>query len=137
MRAVWQSKEYSARALQLAALCLRQNPANYTVWQWRRQCLKELGLRNDKDAIQRDLQLTSTLGGSNPKNYQIWYHRRALLESYDRALMKQDFGESELAYYQSVIDIDSKNYHCWSNRQWFLCTLDDDDLWKKEIEYSE
>ncbi|CAJ1928165.1 unnamed protein product [Cylindrotheca closterium] len=147
MRAIWQVKEYSPRALQLAALCLRQNPANYTVWQWRRQCLKELGLRNDKEAILKDLQLTATLGGSNPKNYQIWYHRRALLESYggtadgkeqqQLSLLRQDFGESELAYYESVIDIDSKNYHCWSNRQWFLCTLNDDDLWERELEYTE
>jgi len=138
MRAVWQTKEYSPRSLQLAALCLRQNPANYTVWQWRRQCLKELGLRNDKETILKDLQLTSTLGGANPKNYQIWYHRRALLESYGstKQQLLQDFGESELAYYKSVIDIDSKNYHCWSNRQWFLCTLDDEDLWKKEMEYT-
>lgn len=138
MRAVWKAKEYSPRALQLAALCLRQNPANYTVWQWRRQCLKEMGLRRDKGAILKELQLTTTLGGSNPKNYQIWYHRRALLESYStKEQLLKDFGESELAYYKSVIDIDSKNYHCWSSRQWFLCTLDDEDLWKKELEYSE
>jgi hypothetical protein len=56
------------RSLQLTALCLRLNPANYTVWHFRRQCLDALDRHSDAQAIQKDLDLASSLGGDNPKN---------------------------------------------------------------------
>ena len=59
------------RALKLTATCLKFNPANYTVWNYRRQCLQNLGLTSDKAAVQNDLDLAASLGGSNPKNYQV------------------------------------------------------------------
>ncbi len=59
------------RALKLTATCLKFNPANYTVWNFRRQCLQFLGLTSEKGAIQKDLDLAAALGGSNPKNYQV------------------------------------------------------------------
>ena len=59
------------RALKLTATCLKFNPANYTVWNFRRQCLQFLGLTSEKEAIQKDLDLAAALGGSNPKNYQV------------------------------------------------------------------
>jgi protein farnesyltransferase/geranylgeranyltransferase type-1 subunit alpha len=50
------------------------NPANYTVWHFRRKCLHALGLLQQKDAIEKDLGLASLLGGTNPKNYQVqWF----------------------------------------------------------------
>lgn len=106
LRAVWKAKEVnSQRALKLSATCLKLNPANYTVWHFRRQCLQAQwngmnqqgqqenssenvpmeesdGNMTDRleEMIRDDLDLASSLGGDNPKNYQIWYHRRALLE---------------------------------------------------------
>lgn len=71
MRAVWAVKERSDRALKLTATCLKFNPANYTVWNYRRQCLQNLGLTSDKAAVQQDLDLAASLGGTNPKNYQV------------------------------------------------------------------
>ena len=98
---VW--KYLIERALELTALCLRFNPANYSVWWFRRQCISTLSNKeiqgNDNEdenntqsecsssltyytfpRIKNDLELASDLGGGNPKNYQIWYHRRSLLE---------------------------------------------------------
>lgn len=86
-----QAAEYSPRTLKLTATSLRLNPANYTVWHFRRQCLYSLHSSlpskslhddndNSNDYIVADLELAASLGGDNPKNYQIWYHRRALLE---------------------------------------------------------
>eukprot|EP00980_Cylindrotheca_fusiformis_P010548 scaffold2334_cov118-Cylindrotheca_fusiformis.AAC.20 len=131
MRAIWKANEMSDRALRLTSLCLKLNPANYTVWQFRRRCLRHLGL--DKARIQRDLDMTAVLGGSNPKNYQIWFHRRALLECHEN--LKDDFLATELEYIAHVFQEDSKNHHAWSHRQWFIKTIDDDDVWKNEIEF--
>ena len=89
--------------MKLTALCLKFNPANYTIWWYRRKCLSTLSKQDDNydgdetvtkgekkreekatyyslQRIKSDLELASELGGSNPKNYQIWYHRRSLLE---------------------------------------------------------
>jgi protein farnesyltransferase/geranylgeranyltransferase type-1 subunit alpha len=71
IRAVWSVNEFSDRSLKLSATCLKLNPANYTVWHFRRQCLAELKMMSNKESILQDLQLASTLGGSNPKNYQV------------------------------------------------------------------
>ena len=64
------------RALKLSATCLKMNPANYTVWHYRRQCLQFLGHSSDKTSVQNDLNLASLLGGSNPKNYQVKYGKQ-------------------------------------------------------------
>lgn len=131
MRAVWAAKEFSERALKLSATCLKMNPANYTVWHYRRQCLQFLGHSSDKTSIQNDLNLASSLGGSNPKNYQIWYHRRALLETHDPC----EFLDSELEYIAEVLQEDSKNYHAWSYRQWILMSIDEESVWENEMEF--
>ena len=160
MRAVWDIDELSDRSLKLTALCLKMNPANYTVWHFRRKCLRSLMMVEDtagggegggqtittattrtatniRDVIAKDLDLSQTLGGSNPKNYQIWYHRRVLLQDfYPRNSLKGDFLHSELDYITSVLDEDSKNYHAWSHRQWLISTINENGVWEKEMDFS-
>ena len=43
MRAILKADERSDRALQLTTICLQLNPANYTVWHFRRLCLEKIG----------------------------------------------------------------------------------------------
>ena len=90
----------------MTALCLEFNPANYTVWHFRRQCLTDQQLT--PEILDQDLDLASRLGGANPKNYQIWYHRRALLET---SGLEEDRARKELSYVATVLDEDAKNYH--------------------------
>ncbi|CAB9500862.1 geranylgeranyltransferase type-1 subunit alpha [Seminavis robusta] len=145
MRAILSAGEKSERALRLTGLCLKLNPANYTIWHFRRQCLlathineeegKDDSSNNNQQWIQQDLELAATLGGDNPKNYQIWYHRRALLESVQSRI---PYVQAELDYVAKVLDEDSKNYHAWSHRQWVVRTSSScqEDLWDKELEFA-
>lgn len=115
LRALLRIDERSKRALDLTTLCLKLNPANYTVWHYRRRILIELGGGDiDDAAIEKDLDLADDLGGTNPKNYQLWYHRRALLEiRFKNAddLAGLEAAKKELGYVDRILEDDSKNYH--------------------------
>lgn len=131
MRAILKADERSDRALQLTAICLKLNPANYTVWHFRRLCLEKIGLT--EEVVQRDLELAAQLGGSNPKNYQIAFHRRFLLEA---SGLDEAKARRELKYIASVLSEDGKNYHMWSSRQWIIRMVGMDQLFLDEVKYS-
>ena len=118
----------------MTTLCLKFNPANYTVWHYRRRCLASIchektntisGESDDDDnyydpeMVKEELKFTERLGGSNPKNYQIWYHRHALLEpqfsskksNHDDEQTLLSLAQHELDYIANVLSHDPKNYH--------------------------
>lgn len=121
-RAILKSGEKSERALALTEACIWLNPANYTVWHYRREILKALA----KNLIE-ELKYTDRMIKYNSKNYQVWHHRKIIVE------WLQDPSE-ELSFIETVLCKDAKNYHAWQHRQWCIQTFN---LYGKELEYVE
>ena len=68
-RAVLKSEEKSKRVLDLTEDALELNPANYTVWNYRRAVLKAI----DAD-LREEMQYSREMIEEHPKNYQVWRH---------------------------------------------------------------
>nr|CAD7432297.1 unnamed protein product [Timema monikensis] len=107
-RAVLKSNEKSERALELTKDALDLNPANYTVWQYRREILKHL----DKD-LYEELNYVKQVAEDNPKNYQVWHHRGVIVNWLQEP-------SQELQVTRMSLNQDAKNYHAWQHRQWVL-----------------
>ena len=96
-RAVLRSQEKSQRVLDLTTDLLSINPvffrilkhndnvilfyinvniqANYTIWKYRRDCLKTINYD-----LNLEMDYMDKFAEDNPKNYQIWYHRHIIVE---------------------------------------------------------
>ena len=136
--------EKSRRVYNLTGNILDHNPANYTVWHYRRDVIREI-MNNyiinkmvGRSIIDEELIFMDKFSNENPKNYQIWHHRRALIEIMNNYEKYQDTDnvnliiKNELDFCEKVCDIDSKNYHAWAHRQWILKTYN---YWDGEIQY--
>ncbi|PIO65466.1 protein prenyltransferase alpha subunit repeat-containing domain protein [Teladorsagia circumcincta] len=67
LRAVLASGEMSSRVFLLTEDCIQLNPANYTLWQFRRELLKKLGID-----LRKELKYLDDVIMQTPKNYQVW-----------------------------------------------------------------
>lgn len=112
LRAVMTSCEYSQRSLHLTAYIIARNPAHYTVWTFRYDCLKAL----DSD-LGEELRYIETMAAESSKNYQLWHHRELITRI--RGLSTEDIPH-EKDFLKDMLEEDAKNYHVWCYRQW-LC----------------
>lgn len=122
LRACMKSNEISERALHLTFDAAKLNPANYTVWCYRRELIDKLGSDLDEE-----LKFIGEVIRDNPKNYQVWEHRRLIIE-------RSSNFQNELSFIAEILRSDAKNYHAWQYRQWLLRTYS---LWSNEMQYIE
>ncbi|ALC38174.1 CG2976, partial [Drosophila busckii] len=122
VRAIIAKGEKSQRALDLTTEALRLNPANYTVWQYRRDILRAIDAN-----LQDELDYLDEVIKQNAKNYQVWHHRRVIVEMLNS-------GQWELELTENALDNDgdAKNYHAWQHRQWAIRTFN---LYDDELEF--
>lgn len=142
-RAVVHKNELSERALKLSERVIKLNAANYTAWQFRRECI----FKTNYD-LYKELEFSKEIAKGSPKNYQLWWHRRIIIEAINKPsnddndnnnnenkpnLKKYDLNlEKELL--RSILKSDAKNYHAWSHYHWILRTYK---LYDDELEYLE
>ena len=69
LRACMHTNEMSERALELTTTACQLNPANYTVWCYRRQLLDHL-----KSDLNEELAFIGRMIRENQKNYQVKFH---------------------------------------------------------------
>ena len=100
----------SLRAFHLSTHALRLNPANYTVWEFRRHLI-----RNLKIDLAEELRYMDSTIKKNPKNYQVWHHRRVLIAWLGDPKTELDFIEKIFDYTE-----DWKNFHAWQHRSWLI-----------------
>eukprot|EP00301_Raphidiophrys_heterophryoidea_P022240 c6445_g1_i1.p1 GENE.c6445_g1_i1~~c6445_g1_i1.p1 ORF type:complete len:324 (-),score=93.75 c6445_g1_i1:71-1042(-) len=127
-RAVLKRNEKSQRALDLTSDVIDHNPANYTAWHFRLECLKELGVGVGR--LEEELAYVEEMAMDNAKNYQLWHHRKCVIE----LLGQHVSGDSELAFIARALEQDNKNYHAWGYRQWVVTRYD---LWNEELTFTQ
>ena len=69
-RAILKLNEKSERAFELTRDVALLNPANYTVWHFRRLLIKELA-----KSLPDELAFITSVINSHPKNYQVWQRK--------------------------------------------------------------
>jgi len=131
LRAVMAADEKSERVLALTEDLIDMNPAHYTVWLYRAECLFAVGGATEQErqkSLRQELEWLNDTALDHQKNYQIWHHRMLVVD-------KLGSVEGEQEFVEQMFDKDAKNYHVWSYRQWMVRRFD---LWEKgELEFTE
>ncbi|KAK4499785.1 hypothetical protein PRZ48_007971 [Zasmidium cellare] len=123
LRAVMASNEFSPRVLELTDDLIDMNPAHYTVWLYRAQCIFEL-----KYPLEDELAWLNETALAHQKNYQIWHHRNTIVDKLGK-------WQGEAEFVEQMFELDAKNYHVWSHRQWLVKRFG---LWEEgELEFTE
>jgi protein farnesyltransferase/geranylgeranyltransferase type-1 subunit alpha len=123
LRAVMAADENSTRALNLTKHLIGLNPAHYTVWLYRARILFTL-----QCDLAQELAWLNKIALEHQKNYQIWHHRNQIVNM-------RNTSDGETDFIAQMFDLDAKNYHVWSYRQWLVQRFD---LWDQgELEFTE
>ncbi|GKZ37108.1 Rab geranylgeranyltransferase [Aspergillus brasiliensis] len=131
-------QQYTPETLEKITELLTSNPEYYTVWNYRRQVLRnefsraasagsnEAAAEQIATLIKNDLLFTVPLLRSFPKCYWIWNYRTWLLDEAKRLLpvpAARRFWQEELGLVGKMLTLDSRNFHGWGYRRFVVETL--------------
>lgn len=123
LRAVMAVDEHTPRCLRLTDNIIDMNPAHYTVWLYRFDIVKALGI-----PMRVELEWLDEVSAEHSKNYQVWHYRQQLIDLHYPAIQSDQRAITELAlaehsFIMRMLSRDSKNYHVWSYRQYIVRKL--------------
>lgn len=110
--------EYSNKALQKTTKLLIINPEFNTIWNYRRDIIKELSQQLDCNFWDGELEFTMERLKFRPKVYWIWNHRVWCLHNYPGSPMK--IWLRELAIVEKLLEMDSRNFNGWNYRRFIV-----------------
>jgi geranylgeranyl transferase type-2 subunit alpha len=129
-----QQRDFSENSFNKSMELLQLNPELSLAWNFRREIIhakpgeertsvlrKELDVLN---AVMVDLRMT--------KSYCLWSHRRWIISQLSP--VDSDLVQQQLRLVNTILDLDARNFHAWSYRQWLRKEFN---LELEDIEYSE
>ena len=119
-------KEFEENGLKLTEDILMANPDVLTLWNLRRNILmnlKNLKTLDELDALYiNELTVSELALRKNPKSYGSWQHRQWCLLNSTKLALKSNASnwQKELELCNKYLDLDERNFHCWSHRQFVV-----------------
>ncbi|GAM18215.1 hypothetical protein SAMD00019534_013900 [Acytostelium subglobosum LB1] len=108
--------EYNDTSLQVTKKVLEINPEYYTVWNYRRDTLVYFATVKPNEDMQTlyaaEMKFIEECIQRFTKSYWVWYHRKWISVRQDKC----DW-ERELKLCSKLLDLDLRNFHCWSYRR--------------------
>jgi len=103
---------------QLSAKLIALNPDFYTLFNYRKTMLQQYFQSPDKpdkaELCAKELQVIESGLLKNPKSYGAWSHRIWIIDQGTCDL------ERELSLCSKMLNMDSRNFHCWNYRRYVV-----------------
>jgi len=126
------NKVYDAVGDQVSASLIGVNPDFYSLFNYRRNLLESYFAqgRNKAELCDAELQVTQAGLTKNSKSYGVWHHRKWVISQDTSDL------QNELAMCSKLLDLDSRNFHCWKHRQVIVRKIGTRACLETEFEYT-
>lgn len=107
------NKLYDQVGDQISASLIGVNPDFYTLFDYRKDLLNSYFAqgKDKKQLCEAELQIIQAGLTKNSKSYGAWHHRKWVIGQATSDL------SNELALCSRLLDLDSRNFHCWNYRQ--------------------
>jgi geranylgeranyl transferase type-2 subunit alpha len=116
--------EYDDECLKLCEDILYGNPDVLTLWNIRKKTLVKYEAEKTVDELDKyfehDIYVTEVALRKNPKSYGSWSHRQWCLLIAEKLKLKCLNWQNELFLCNKYLNMDERNFHCWSFRQFVI-----------------
>lgn len=122
------TRDYSDESFQKTMKLLKLNPELSLAWNYRREIIESKSLEEKLETLKRELDVLNgvMVDLQMTKSYCLWSHRRWLI------IQLKQLGEAskqildrEMLLVKTILDLDGRNFHSWSYRQWLRQSFGD------------
>jgi geranylgeranyl transferase type-2 subunit alpha len=119
-----QNNDVDDESLRLSEEILYGNPDVLTLWSIRKKTLVKYENEKTHDQLDKyyehDIYVTEMGLRKNPKSYGSWSHRQWCLLKAEKLSLKCVNWQNELGLCNKYLNMDERNFHCWSYRQFVI-----------------